>query len=102
VGRGGVVRVRLACPAGGARCRGTLRLGLVRHDRRDGRARTIVLGRARYALSAGRTGTVRLHLSRAARRALRGHRRAPVTVVAVGAQDRRVTLRTTATLLVRG
>jgi hypothetical protein len=62
--RRGRVPVRLRCNGSGGTCRGTLQLASLR-----GR-RVTVLGRARYAVGAGRATRVRIKLSRAARRAV--------------------------------
>jgi hypothetical protein len=64
----GFARVAVSCPAANpAPCRGALKL------QTTGR-RKLSLGRARFALDAGRKGTVRVRLGRAARRALAGRR----------------------------
>jgi hypothetical protein len=76
---GGAVRIRLACAR--STCAGTIELTervVVRHRR--GRhttisRKTLVLGRASYALAAGRRGTVVVRLNATGRRVLAGGRR---------------------------
>lgn len=74
VSRSGIVRIRLACLRRGESCSGRLTL-------RDGRprARSKLVGSARLGIGEGRTGTVRVRLTRAARAALR-RRVLPVSV----------------------
>lgn len=91
VGRAGRARMRLRCPAAtNGRCTGQLTL---KHRRKK-------IGRASFRLSPGRTSTVKVKLSRAARRKLarRGRFRARARVAAEDAigqnktTSRRVTL----------
>ena len=69
---GARVAVRIACPAGGATCRGAIALRSVVAVRVDGRARILTVALpATYSVRAGASKTVRLTLSRAARMLLR-------------------------------
>ena len=97
VARSGSVVIRLACRAGGGRCRGDLRLA-----RRSSAARRAVrapalLARGRFDVPAGRTRAVRIRLRASARLALRSAGRLRANALATtrgGARVRRaVTLR---------
>jgi hypothetical protein len=76
VGRGARVRVPLACPRGGPRCRGRLGLSL----RRDRSARAANLGGARFSIAPGRRATVDLKLTSRGRALARSTRRLKVTL----------------------
>jgi hypothetical protein len=76
VGRGARVRVPLACPRGGARCKG--RLGLSLH--RDRSARAANLGGARFSIAPGRRAAVALKLTSRGRALARSTRRLKVTL----------------------
>jgi hypothetical protein len=65
--------VRLACQLA-TRCTGHLRL-----VPRTGKAKT--LGTAKFSVKAGKTATIRVPLSAAGRKALRGKRKLAVTLV---------------------
>jgi len=89
--RGRAVTVVVSCPrAARARCAGTLELAT--RVRSRGRARTVVLGRKRYALRAGTRRTVRVVIRRAQRRLLRSGRTLRVRATAIGADDTRRTV----------
>ena len=77
---GRVLRVPLECPATAERCRGVLEARANVRGKKAVAGRTIRLGRARFSIAGGRSKTVRVRLSRAARRVLRG-RRTRVTMV---------------------
>ena len=73
VSRSGRVAVRLRCPAGtNGSCRGRLTLRALRGHS--------TFGRASFNIAASKSATLRVKLSRAARRRLRGHRRLRVGV----------------------
>jgi len=80
---GGSARVPIACAQ--ATCIGTIELTeriVVRRRHQDETRETLVLGRDVYALSAGHSATIAIHLTQAGRRALARarHHRLPVTV----------------------
>jgi len=97
--RRGVVGVRLSCPAVAADCAGRVELRLARKPKAKGlAARTIVLGRAKYAIANGTSRTVRVKLTRSARKRLRRARHGlNVKVVArpAGAASKSKTVRLT-------
>jgi hypothetical protein len=70
--RKGIVRVRLSCPVAAADCAGRIELRLARKPKAKGlAAKTVVLGRARYAIANGTTKTIRVRLTKSARNRLR-------------------------------
>jgi hypothetical protein len=70
--RKGVVRVRLSCPVVASDCTGRVELRLARKPKAKGlAAKTVVLGRAKYAIAHGTTRTIRVKLTKSARRRLR-------------------------------
>jgi hypothetical protein len=71
------VSVRVACRPGPA-CRGILRL--YARLRVRGQLQQVLLGTARFAVPAGRTGSIRVTLSSFAARTLAAHRRLTVTL----------------------
>jgi hypothetical protein len=111
VGASGIFRIRIGCPATAPEpCRGAIRLQLRVRPRRGAaraaaaragmvhaaaarhgavhaaaarpRARRRLIARARYTIAPGRTKTVKLRLSRSARRLLRKRGTLPVKAVA--------------------
>jgi hypothetical protein len=76
VRRGSRVRIVLACPRRGARCRGRIGLSV----RRDRSARAASLGAARFSIAPGRRATVVLNLTRRGRALARSTRRLKVTL----------------------
>ena len=84
--RGGVVHVRLHCPAQQGACTGSLALRTAKPVRATPRARrpgTLTLSAGRFAIPAGRSATVTLFLSRTARRLLARHRALPVRLYSI-------------------
>jgi hypothetical protein len=77
---GRVLRVPLGCPNTAVRCRGLLEARAKVRGKKAAAGRIIRLGRARFSIAGGQSKTVRLRLSRTARRVLRG-RRTRVTMV---------------------
>ncbi len=69
--RGGVVGVPLSCPVVAADCAGTIELRLAPKPKAKGVAtKTVVLGRKRYAIARGTHKTIRVKLTKSARRRL--------------------------------
>ena len=95
-GGGRVLRVPVACPATAERCRGVLEARANVRGKKAGASRIVRLGRARFGIPGGESRTLRVRLSRQARRALRSVRRLRVTIVVTpsgpGAVRRSVTL----------
>jgi hypothetical protein len=65
--KGGAVRIRLSCPVAAANCKGIVRLLLA--------GKKTELGRARYSFVNGTSATVKVRLTKAARKRLRKARR---------------------------
>jgi hypothetical protein len=65
--KGGAVRIRLSCPVAAANCKGIVRLLLA--------GKKTELGRARYSFVNGTGATVKVRLTKAARKRLRKARR---------------------------
>ena len=76
VDRAGRLRVKLGCGSGKGSCTGTLRLQV------PSRGKTKTVGSARYKLAAGRSGSVRIRLSRSALKTLKRKGSLRVTAVA--------------------
>jgi hypothetical protein len=99
--RKGVVRVLLRCPAAATDCAGTVELQLAPKPKAKGgsrAAKTVVLGKARYAIAHGTHKTIKVKLTRGARKRLaRARRGLRVRVVAKpkGAARRSKTVRLT-------
>lgn len=103
--RSGKVKVGLGCraPDEASRCSGTLTLKVDRRsNRRSGkRVRALTLGRARYSIAAGKTGRVKVRITRTARRLLARQPRArawvwaEATAAGVGEQGATETSKTT-------
>jgi hypothetical protein len=83
--RRGRIPVKLACAAGGARCKGRVEI-------RKAKGRKVTIARASFSIEAGRSATVRARPTAAGRRLLRRVDRVRVVVRASG-QRRTVTLR---------
>jgi hypothetical protein len=70
--RKGIVRVPLSCPVIATDCAGTVELRLARKPKATGgAAKVVVLGRARYAIANGARKTIKVKLTRSARKRLR-------------------------------
>src|SRR6185312_13040844 len=83
---GGVVHVRLHCPAQQGACTGTLVLRTARAIRANARTRRpaiVTLAAGRFAIPAGRSATVSVFLTRDARRLLGRLRSIPVRLATV-------------------
>lgn len=84
---GGVARIELRC--GGGPCTGRLALQIekkTKHGRRQGRSRTVTIGRTSYSIAAGKTTTVAMPLDRLGLRLLHArHGRLHVSVQLVPA-----------------
>lgn len=74
------VAVTVACPKGGATCRGTLTLRTASKVRVGAKRKTVTLGRASYAVTAGRSKSYRLKVSKDGRSVLRRSRAVKTTL----------------------
>lgn len=68
------VTARVSCPKGAGTCRGTVRITIAK------KGKQIVVGSARYAVRAGKAGTVRASASARSRRVLEGSRKTRATI----------------------
>ena len=95
--RRGRIAVRLACPAGGAACRGKLGVRTKGRVRTGAGRRRVTVAAGRYRVAAGRSAKVRLRPTAAGRALLRRVARVRVRVAATprggAARTRTVTLR---------
>jgi hypothetical protein len=97
--RKGVVAVALTCPVLATDCSGTIELRLAAKPKAKGvAAKTVVLGRARYAIVHGARKTIKVKLTKSARKRLRRARHGLLVKVVVkpkGAGSRSKTVRLT-------
>lgn len=82
--RAGRLRVKLGCGSGTGSCKGTLRLQIA------SRGSTRTVGSARYGLAAGRSGSVRIRLTRSALASLKRKGSLRVTAVAKSSSGAKV------------
>jgi hypothetical protein len=76
----GIARLLMACPANGhAPCAGTLTLEAKLAQRGASRPRMTTIGRATFTVQPGQIGAVGVRLSKAAKAALKSHRRLTIT-----------------------
>jgi hypothetical protein len=78
---GRVLRVPVGCPATAERCAGVIEARTKVRRTTGSAARVVRLGRARFSIPGGRTRTLRIRLSQAARRVLRSRRRTRLTML---------------------
>ncbi|MDO9352547.1 MAG: calcium-binding protein [Solirubrobacteraceae bacterium] len=77
--KSGRLSIKVRCPAG-ERCRGELTVATTGKVKLAGKRRTVTIARGSYSVAAGRTATVRVRLSSAARSLLRSRSSAKVEI----------------------